>query len=487
MRRKSFQIGVSWRLITALVLVLNLLMIPANPAFAQDLSGYFSIDYDIEFSKTQIEVSETFYVTIIATATCTNDLPVTPSEAEITGRIVATHQESGDKVTLNTSYTITIEPFPGQVGDVTQTSKTVTLQFPSGSESGTYSVVGKLIEAKVKAVIWIPVTSFLPSSKTMGSVTYESDSSGGGISGVGGVGGQAGFTSLLDSITEAGRITEDITAKSGDRNVQLFIPKGTISKNRAGSFLTGIRIKEALDGPTIPVNSKTIGLIYDIQPSGATFNPPVTLTLKYDTSKIPGGVSEKNLIVATWDTSGDKWVELESAVQTKSAIVSANISHLSLYTIMAHTQPASFTASHLSITPAEVNSGESLSISVIVTNSGDLTDSYEVSLKIDDVVVQTKNIMLGGGGSQTVSFSVTPSTAGERTTKINGLLGTFKVKTPTIPPATEPAQPPATEPIQPPATEPIPAPTNWPLIGGIVGGAIVVGLLILLLARRRVD
>ncbi len=514
MRRKSFQTGISWRLIIALVLTLSLVLIPSSSAFAQSLGEYFSISYDVEFNKTQIEENETFYVTITATATCTNDLPVTPSEAEITSHVVATHQESGAEVTLNSSYIVTISPFPGQEGDATQAIKTVPLVFPSGSQAGTYNVVGELDEARVKAVIWIPVTSFLPSSKAMGSVTYGAASSGGSSSsggGGGGGGGVAGLTSLLQSITQEGRFTEDVTAESGDRKVKLFIPKGTTGKNRMGSLLTSIRIEEATERPALPVNSKDIGLIYDIQPSGATFNPPVSLTFKYDASEIPQGVSENNLIVATWDGSNNKWVEMESIVQPESATVSAEISHLSLYTVIAHTRSASFSASDLSVTSKEVNPGEDLSISVLITNTGDLSGSYEVSLKIDDVIVQTKKVTLGGGDSKTVSFSVTPNTAGERSVDVNGLLETFKVTTSTAPPASAPEPSPVPTPVQAPeeapqptpeptplpASEPTPeptppsvpepAPTNWPLIGGIVGGAIVVGLLILLLARRRVD
>jgi len=271
-----------------MVLNLSLLLIPANSAFAQDLGGYFSINYDVEFSKTQIEENETFYVTITATATCTNDLPLTPSEAEITGRIVATHQESGARVTLNSNYTITISPFPSQEGDTVQVTKTVPLIFPSGSQSGTYSIVGELIEAKVKAVIWIPVTGFLPSSKTMGSVTYGSDSSSSSSDGGEEV---AGLTSLLQSITQEGRFTEDVTAESGDRKVKLFIPKDTTGKNRMGSLLTSIRIQETEERPTPTINAQIVGLVYDIQPSGATFNPPISLTFRYNASEIPRSVS----------------------------------------------------------------------------------------------------------------------------------------------------------------------------------------------------
>ena len=92
MRRKTFQVRILWRLITALILALCLVPISSNPVVAQSPQDYFSFSYDVEFSKTEIEGSEVFYSTSTVVATCTNDFPVSASEASITGRIIAEHQ-----------------------------------------------------------------------------------------------------------------------------------------------------------------------------------------------------------------------------------------------------------------------------------------------------------------------------------------------------------------------------------------------------------
>ena len=54
-------------------------------------------------------------------------------------------------------------------------------------------------------------------------------------------------------------------------------------------------------------------------------------------------------------------------------------------------------------------------------------------------------------------------------------------------PAPEPAPAPAPEPAPAPAPEPAPAaePVNWPVLWGVIGGVVVVGLIIFLLARRK--
>ena len=132
--------------------------------------------------------------------------------------------------------------------------------------------------------------------------------------------------------------------------------------------------------------------------------------------------------MATWDKATSQWVELESTVDPEADTITAKVSHFTAFTIMAHTHPASFTVADLSVTPTEVDFGESISISVLITNTGDLTGSYEVSLKIDDVVVETKEVTLAGGDSETITFSVTPDTVGEHAVNVSGLLGTFKVK-----------------------------------------------------------
>ena len=114
--------------------------------------------------------------------------------------------------------------------------------------------------------------------------------------------------------------------------------------------------------------------------------------------------------------------------------VTGKVSHCTAFTIFAPTNPASFTVTDLSLTPGEVNLGESVSISVLITNTGDLTGSYEVTLQMNDMAVETKEVTLDGGDNEIISFSVIPDTAGEHTVNISDLLGTFEVKVPEAPP-----------------------------------------------------
>jgi len=163
-----------WRLAVALTLAGALSLMSSSPASAQDLSENFQLSYDpVTFDKTEIQGSEVFHATIAGRATCIKDLPISASEATLTSQVIAEHVASGTRVTLNSSYTISIKPFPSKKGETAEISQAVPLQFPAQAESGDYNVIGKIIEARVKVgPIPLDVTGFLPQEQTMGTVKY---------------------------------------------------------------------------------------------------------------------------------------------------------------------------------------------------------------------------------------------------------------------------------------------------------------------------
>ena len=162
------------RLAVILILAVSIWLISPLPAAALSVAEYFHLSYDpVNFSKNEINGSEAFHATIIGRATCSKDLPVSASEATITSCIIAEHKVTGTSVTLNSSYTITIKPFPSKEGDTIEINQVVPLTFPAQAESGDYNIIGKLIKAKVKvAFIWGDVSEYLPEEQHMGSVEY---------------------------------------------------------------------------------------------------------------------------------------------------------------------------------------------------------------------------------------------------------------------------------------------------------------------------
>lgn len=89
--------------------------------------------------------------------------------------------------------------------------------------------------------------------------------------------------------------------------------------------------------------------------------------------------------------------------------------------------PPTFTVTNLSISPDNVEPGETVTISATVTNSGGSQGTHTVTLKINGSEVETKGIVLNAGESQRVSFTVAKESTGDYEVKLDGLEGTFSV------------------------------------------------------------
>lgn len=89
--------------------------------------------------------------------------------------------------------------------------------------------------------------------------------------------------------------------------------------------------------------------------------------------------------------------------------------------------PAAFSASNLSIQPAEVEAGEAVTISISIANSGGSQGSHEAVLNINSVQEEAKSVTVAAGSSKTVNFSVTRTDAATYAVTINGLSGSFTV------------------------------------------------------------
>jgi len=153
------------------------------------------------------------------------------------------------------------------------------------------------------------------------------------------------------------------------------------------------------------------------------------------------------------------------------------------FTTLGKAPAAAFTTSNLSVSPSEVNVGESVTISVLVTNTGDLAGSYEVTLKIDDVVVASEGVTLAAGGSETVTFTAAKDVADSYSVNVNGLTGSFTVieevaPAPPAPVAPAPPAPPAPAP-------PPPSAINWAIVGPIIAVAVFLAIFLPLRQRRR--
>jgi uncharacterized repeat protein (TIGR02543 family) len=216
---------------------------------------------------------------------------------------------------------------------------------------------------------------------------------------------------------------------SEDNRLQLVFPVGTVVQDKDGQPLAGLEI--AINGASLPSPPQAgiVGLAYELGPRGTTFGQPVTLNFSYDPDEIPGRVAEEELALGYYDEASGLWTELPSMVDTVNHIVSALVEHLSTFAVIAPLPvplPASFTISSLSVSPTEAEIGETVTISVLVTNSGELEGSYALTLKLNRVVAEVKQVTMAGG-SQEVVFSTDRDEAGTYSVTVNGLEGSFTV------------------------------------------------------------
>jgi hypothetical protein len=103
-------------------------------------------------------------------------------------------------------------------------------------------------------------------------------------------------------------------------------------------------------------------------------------------------------------------------------------------------EPAAFEVSDLSISPASTQAGEPVSISFIVTNTGDEEGTYTVTLKVNGEVEATREVTLAGGAEASLTFTVIRENAGTYEVEVDGLSGSFTLISPPPPVELEPAE-----------------------------------------------
>jgi len=131
-----------------------------------------------------------------------------------------------------------------------------------------------------------------------------------------------------------GEIQRTIKATSEDGNLSVTIPKDTIALNRYGKRLKSLQIAIDESPPDPPKDAHIIGLTYDFNPDGATFDPAITFTWAYDPEALPQGVAEEDLVLAYYDETTEEWAELVCEVDTKDNLITAFVSHFTIFAII---------------------------------------------------------------------------------------------------------------------------------------------------------
>ena len=126
-----------------------------------------------------------------------------------------------------------------------------------------------------------------------------------------------------------------------------------------------------------------------------------------------------------------------------------------------------FTISGLVISPAETNTGQTITISATITETANISGIYEGTLRINDVIEETKPVLIAPKGSEIITFDVIINEAGTYSVDVDGLKGSFTII--------------EGPPIDDSSSSPFP---TVPVVIGIVAAAVVVGLLVFYLNKK---
>jgi len=130
--------------------------------------------------------------------------------------------------------------------------------------------------------------------------------------------------------------TVELTSPTGD--LTITIPVGTMALCE-DEPLTELTAETSTTPPPPPEDTNVIGLAYDFGPDCATFDPPITLTFTYDPDSLPEGVSEEDLVIAYYDTVTGEWVSLVCVVDAENNTVTALVGHFTIFTLIATLPP----------------------------------------------------------------------------------------------------------------------------------------------------
>jgi len=147
------------------------------------------------------------------------------------------------------------------------------------------------------------------------------------------------------SVDSHGRLKESVQVTSADGTIGLSIDSDTILLDKDGKPLQLIQVAIDQTLPLPPEGAYIAGAVYVLRPQGATFNPPLRLTLSYDPDDLPQGIKEDDLYIACYE--GTEWdIVRYKQVDTERHKIATRIDHFARYAVLAlKAHPTSDTSS----------------------------------------------------------------------------------------------------------------------------------------------
>ncbi len=127
------------------------------------------------------------------------------------------------------------------------------------------------------------------------------------------------------------------------------------------------------------------------------------------------------------DAGESKTASFEIEKQAKGSY-NLNIGHLS--ETFEVVEPAEFEVSNLNLSKEEVEIDETVTVTVDVSNTGEVSGSRNVELLLDEELLDSQEVKVEGGNTKTVTFKVSRKEAGTYNISISNLTKSFEVLKP---------------------------------------------------------
>ncbi|NQT72507.1 MAG: hypothetical protein HQ553_07015 [Chloroflexi bacterium] len=163
---------------------------------------------------------------------------------------------------------------------------------------------------------------------------------------------------LSDDIDSEGVILGDVSVTFANGIVELQIPANTTALDQQGQPLAEITM-EAPQAPALLPSEKHLVMVTDLGPTGATFDPPILVSMTYNPDSLPAGASEEDLVLAIHDSGSKQWISLEQiSVDMVNHTVSGVTGHFTQFAILAEVEepptPAPTDTPTETSTPADI-------------------------------------------------------------------------------------------------------------------------------------
>lgn len=136
-------------------------------------------------------------------------------------------------------------------------------------------------------------------------------------------------------VDDNGIFNSDVEVQAPDGLSALRIRRDTQALTADNFPLRGVSVCVLEQVPAIDSARMLVTTAYQLSPEGATFDPPATIIIAYDPAKLPPGVKDSDLKVATFNYDTYEWLELKSQVMISNATVAAKHGHFSVYAVVA--------------------------------------------------------------------------------------------------------------------------------------------------------